>query len=127
VPDRPHLSSHGLGAGGTAGLLRFSGPNGGYLVGFIAAAFVVGLLAERGWDRRIWTQRSRCFVGEVVIFVAGLSWLSRAPSQRRPITRRPAERHQIVFTDYSRAFLADLSLRLPRCEASQLTRQGVRK
>ena len=26
------------------------GPSGGYLVGFVAAAFVIGLLAQRGMD-----------------------------------------------------------------------------
>jgi biotin transport system substrate-specific component len=66
-------------AGGTAGLLRLSGPTGGYLIGFIAAAFVVGLLAERGWDRRIRTAAIAMFVGEVAIYVFGLSWLSRFP------------------------------------------------
>jgi biotin transport system substrate-specific component len=66
-------------AGGTAGLARLSGPTGGYLVGFIAAAFVVGLLAERGWDRRIWTAAIAMFVGEVAIYVVGLGWLSRFP------------------------------------------------
>ena len=66
-------------AGGTAGLLRLSGPTGGYLIGFVAAAFVVGLLAERGWDRRIWTAAIAMLVGEVVIYVFGLSWLSRFP------------------------------------------------
>jgi biotin transport system substrate-specific component len=66
-------------AGGTSGLLRLSGPTGGYLIGFIAAAFVVGLLAERGWDRRVWTAAIAMFVGEIAIYVFGLSWLSRFP------------------------------------------------
>lgn len=65
--------------GGTAGLARLSGPTGGYLIGFIAAAFVVGLLVERGWDRRIWTAAIAMLVGEVVIYVFGLGWLSRFP------------------------------------------------
>ena len=39
-------------AHGRSGLTVLLGPTGGYLVGFIAAAYVVGLLAERGWDRK---------------------------------------------------------------------------
>lgn len=65
--------------GGSAGLARLSGPTGGYLVGFIAAAFIVGLLAERGWDRRIWTAAVAMLVGEVLIYVFGVGWLSRFP------------------------------------------------
>ncbi len=42
-------------AGGGAGILWLLGPTGGYLFGFIAAAFVTGWLAERGWDRRFVT------------------------------------------------------------------------
>ena len=33
------------------GLAYMAGPTGGYLIGFVAAAYLVGLLAERGWDR----------------------------------------------------------------------------
>ena len=40
-------------AGGTSGLAILLGPTGGYLVGFIVAAYLVGLLAARGLDRRI--------------------------------------------------------------------------
>jgi biotin transport system substrate-specific component len=36
-----------MGYGG--GVARFTGPTGGFLIGFIAAAFVVGLLVERGF------------------------------------------------------------------------------
>ncbi len=54
----------------------FAGPTGGYLIGFIPAAFVVGLLAERGWDRRVWTTILAMFIGSVVLYTFGLSWLS---------------------------------------------------
>jgi biotin transport system substrate-specific component len=41
---------------GGGGLAYMAGPTGGYLVGFLAAAAVIGWLAERGFDRR-WTPR----------------------------------------------------------------------
>ncbi len=63
--------------GGTSGATRIAGPTGGYLAGFVLAAFVVGFLAERGWDRRIWTCVLAMLAGEVVIYVFGLAGLSR--------------------------------------------------
>ena len=49
-------------------------PSGGYIVGFIVAAFLIGKLAERGWDRK-----PRILVamilGNVAIYAFGLSWL----------------------------------------------------
>lgn len=64
-------------AGGSAGLTQLLGPTGGYLAGFIAAAYVVGLLSERGWDRKPWTTAASMIVGNVVIYVCGVVWLSR--------------------------------------------------
>jgi biotin transport system substrate-specific component len=66
-------------AGGAAGLVRLTGPTGGYLVGFVAAAYLVGALSERGWDRRVWTAGLAMLAGEVVVYVFGLAWLSRFP------------------------------------------------
>jgi biotin transport system substrate-specific component len=66
-------------AGGTAGLARLTGPTGGYLVGFVVAALVVGRLAQLGWDRRIVTAVVAMLAGEVVIYAFGLAWLSRFP------------------------------------------------
>ena len=52
------------------------GPTAGYLIGFPVAAFVVGLLAERGWDRGVLTTFAAMLIGEVVIYLFGLAWLS---------------------------------------------------
>jgi biotin transport system substrate-specific component len=64
-------------AGGASGLARLSGPTGGYLVGFVLAAILVGALAERGWDRRIWSTGLAMLLGMVVIYLCGLAWLAR--------------------------------------------------
>lgn len=64
-------------AGGTAGIGRLLGPTGGYLVGFVVAAYVVGWLAERGWDRRPVTTAVAMVIGNGVIYVFGLPWLAR--------------------------------------------------
>lgn len=64
-------------AGGKGGPAVFMGPTAGYLWGFVAAAFLVGSLAERGWDRRIWSAAAAMFLGNGVIYLFGLPWLSR--------------------------------------------------
>jgi biotin transport system substrate-specific component len=63
-------------AGGAFGIVHLFGPTGGYLIGFIPAAFMVGFLAERGWDRNIVKTIFSMLLGYVIIFVCGLSWLS---------------------------------------------------
>jgi biotin transport system substrate-specific component len=63
-------------AGLTGGLPILFGPTGGYLFGFVAAAAVVGRLAERGWDRNIPTMALAMLIGNVVLYVPGLLWLS---------------------------------------------------
>ncbi len=64
-------------AGGAAGLSRLTGPTGGYLIGFVAAAFLVGWLAEQGWDRRFESTLLAMVLGNVVIYACGLPWLGR--------------------------------------------------
>jgi len=63
-------------AGGASGLATLGGPTGGYLVGFIGAAFVVGYLAERRLDRKIRSVWLVFLAGELVIYLFGLPWLS---------------------------------------------------
>ena len=49
--------------------------SGGYIIGFIPAAFVVGYLAERGWDRRVWIILAM-LLGNIVLYIPGLLQLS---------------------------------------------------
>jgi biotin transport system substrate-specific component len=62
-------------AQGKAGLVALFGPTGGYLVGFILAAYLVGALSERGWDRRAATTVAAMTVGNLAIYACGLTWL----------------------------------------------------
>jgi biotin transport system substrate-specific component len=61
---------------GGVGLQALFGPTGGYLVGFVAAAFLVGWLAERGWDRRVATTVAAMIVGDAVLLMCGFVWLA---------------------------------------------------
>src|SRR5690242_2640133 len=63
-------------AGGGAGLLRFFGPTGGYLVAFPAAAYITGAFAEHGWDKRYFTAVAAMAIGSVIIFLGGWAWYS---------------------------------------------------
>jgi len=58
------------------GLPVLFGPTGGYLVGFVAAAYLVGKLAEMGWDRRIATTIAAMIVGNIVLYAFGVCWLA---------------------------------------------------
>lgn len=65
-------------AGGTAGISRLLGPTGGYLVGYLVAAYLVGWLAEKGWDRKLWTNFTAMVMGNSAIYLFGVSWLAIA-------------------------------------------------
>lgn len=57
------------------GLAYMMGPTGGFLMGFVAAAWITGALAERGWDRSIAWCAAAMLAGTVVIFALGLAAL----------------------------------------------------
>ncbi len=54
------------------------GATGGYLIGFVLAAAVVGRLAELGWDRGFGGAVAAMAVGDLVIYAVGLPWLMLA-------------------------------------------------
>lgn len=59
-----------------AGPAYFLGTTGGFLVGFVALAWIVGTAAERGWDRSIPKLFAAMIVADVVVFSAGFAWLA---------------------------------------------------
>jgi biotin transport system substrate-specific component len=61
-------------AGGAAGIVRFFGPTGGYLVAFPAAAFVTGAFAEHGWDRNYLGAVAAMAIGSAIVFLGGWAW-----------------------------------------------------
>lgn len=63
-------------AGGAFGLAPLLGPTGGYLAGFVLAAGVTGWLAQRGWGRNGMSTAVAMLVGNVVLYIPGLLWLS---------------------------------------------------
>jgi biotin transport system substrate-specific component len=63
-------------AEGKGGIAVIWGATGGYLIGFVLAAAVVGRLAELGWDRRIGGSVGATLLGTVVIYATGVPWLA---------------------------------------------------
>ncbi len=63
-------------AGAASGWHIFFGATGGYLIGFLPAAWLVGFLSEHGWDRDPMTAFFQMILGSFVILAFGLVVLS---------------------------------------------------
>jgi len=58
-----------------AGPAYLLGPTGGFLLGFIGAAFVAGAIAEQPWGRNLAGTLLALVAGSLVIYACGLAWL----------------------------------------------------
>lgn len=67
------------------GLAYMMGPTGGFLVGFFAAAWLTGVLAERGWGRSVLLSAVAMLAGTVVIFLFGLAPLIGGAGVQRAV------------------------------------------
>jgi biotin transport system substrate-specific component len=63
-------------AGGESGWHHFAGATGGYLVGFVLAAVLVGWLARRGVDRTPHGTALAFVAGSLLIYAVGVPWLA---------------------------------------------------
>ena len=91
------------------GIAYMIGPTGGYLVGFLAAAILLGYGARLGWDKRLLP----CFVlmcaSILVIYLFGYLWLGSLIGYDRAFWAGIAP---FVLGDLVKVLLAVVSLRL---------------
>src|SRR5205085_7034719 len=64
-------------AGGSGVARLLFSPTSGYLLSYPVAAFAVGLLAERGWDKRFLTAAAAMGLGSIIILLSGWAWIVR--------------------------------------------------
>lgn len=93
-------------AAGRGGLGVFFGPTAGYLFGWVAAAFAVGLLHEWGWNRlNVVTSFVFCALGGIVVLYAiGIPWT--AINVGLPLTKTAIASAAFIPGDLVKAGLA---------------------
>lgn len=66
-------------AGGQAGLINAQGlilSSGGFIIGFILAAWLIGKLIEQGWGSSVLKTTLATLIGATVLYIPGLIWLA---------------------------------------------------
>lgn len=52
----------------------FFGPTGGFLVGFVGLAWLVGFAADRGWTRGVLATAIVCALASAMLYIPGVAW-----------------------------------------------------
>lgn len=63
-------------ANGKAGLAVLMGPSGGYLLGFVAMAWILGYFSDKGVLRSVWKSIAAALLANAVMYAMGLAQLS---------------------------------------------------
>jgi len=82
-------------------------PTFGYILGFVLAAFFVGFLCERGFDRKIETTILAMIFGNILIYLPGLLWLARFVGFEKVLL---VGFYPFILGDLIKLFLASLLL-----------------
>lgn len=67
------------------GLAYMAGPTGGFLIGFVAQAFVAGSLLRLGAGRNLWTAIAAALVASMAVYPTGLFWLGAVVGFDKPL------------------------------------------
>jgi biotin transport system substrate-specific component len=97
-------------ASGSSGWSEVSGATGGYLVGMLVAAALVGFLAERKWDRTLASALSSMLTGNVVIYAFGLAWLYHELPNATFSSTLAAGLYPFIVGDMVKLYLAGAAL-----------------
>ena len=63
-------------AGGAGGFTKLVGTTGGYLLSYPFAAFAMGTLARRGWDKTPARTFAAMLLSSLIVLITGTLWLS---------------------------------------------------
>ena len=88
------------------GLAYMMGPTGGFLVGFLLTAGLVGWLADRGWDRNVVLAFLAAVAGGAILYVPGLLWLGAIVGWDKPVLEWGL--YPFIAGDLTKAALAAL-------------------
>jgi biotin transport system substrate-specific component len=61
-------------AGGLGGIGRILGPTGGYLIGYLPAVWIVGIISKK-WGPRAVFDVIAMVLGSIIIYACGVAWL----------------------------------------------------
>ncbi|QTA87526.1 Biotin transporter [Desulfonema magnum] len=61
-------------AGGAGGIGRFAGPTGGYLISYLPAVYIIGLITEKA-NGRVLFDIVAMICGVVIVYALGVTWL----------------------------------------------------
>jgi biotin transport system substrate-specific component len=89
-----------------AGIAYLMGPTGGYLLGFVLAAFIAGQFARLGFDRNPVTTMGAALVAGGAIYLPGLLWLGLFTGYGE--TLLAAGLYPFLLGDVAKALLAAL-------------------
>ncbi|MCD4744603.1 MAG: biotin transporter BioY [Desulfobacteraceae bacterium] len=59
---------------GKAGIGHIFGPTGGYLLGYLPAVFITGLIAKK-WDKKMIATVFALLTGSIIVYSTGVPWL----------------------------------------------------
>jgi biotin transporter BioY len=89
------------------GMTYIFSPTFGYIIGFILAAFFVGFLSEKGFDRKIEKAISAMLLSNILIYLPGLLWLTKFVGFERVLA---VGFYPFIVGDLIKIFLAGLIL-----------------
>jgi len=59
------------------GIQYIMSPTFGYIIGFVLAAYFIGWICERGFDRQLKTAILAMLFGNIILYIPGLFWLAK--------------------------------------------------
>jgi biotin transport system substrate-specific component len=104
------------------GVAYMLGPTGGYLAGFLVSTYLMGKLAERGWDRRVWSCVAAITLGHILILTCGVMWLAVSMAWAKAVA---VGLTPFVLATVIKTILAGMTLPVAWRVVERLRRSGV--